>query len=480
MIKLGRRGIAFKISLVTGGLLIVCTVFMFTVFYFMLPNFYHQYKINSLNAALDRLIDDSAELTLQEAKPELNDFTQKHNVWVGIQDEYNRYVYFPSVFNQESESEYGDTTAVPMRRIDITAPIDNTYPVNRPIVFQDGSYNLNVIASLQPINEASQAILLFAPYMIVLVLIISALGAIAYSRFITRPLISLNQVARKMASLEFDAAGDIRSEDELGELSRNLNRLSRNLQETMSQLKDTNAQLSVEIRKERELEEKRREFIATISHELKTPITAVMGQIEGMIHKIGVYKDRDKYLHRSYTVMQEMEKLVHELLELSKLEAAESSRRRENVDLSEVVKFCLHQLEYARVEKKIDTVIDIEEGVQIRADAKLLSKALMNVIQNAIQYVEPGGKVQVRLEQIEHYIRLYVLNSGEPIPEEQLQRIFDPFHRVEKSRNRHTGGSGLGLYIVKKVLEAHAATYSVSNTNQGVSFVISFPREDCR
>jgi len=478
MSRLGRRGIAFKTSLVTGGLLIACTALIFCLFYFMLPSFYHQYKVKTLNEALDRLIDNSATLSLQDAKPALNAFTQEHNVWLGIRDKDMRYYYVPSVF-PDSIVESGDLA--PARRIDITKPINDTYEVDRPISFLNGRYTLVGYATLQPINEASRAILLFAPYMIVLVLLISAGGAIAYSRFITRPLISINQSAKQMANLEFDRPIDIRSEDEIGELSRSLNRLSRNLQATMSELREANDQLSDDIRKERELEEKRREFIATISHELKTPITAVMGQLEGMIHRIGAYKDRDKYLLRSYTIMQDMERLVHELLELSKLEARESGDLHwEKVDLSQVVRMVLRQLEYASGAKRIDTVFDIADDISIWADPKLIRKAISNVIQNAIQYADTGGRVRVRLTQTASSAELQVVNTGEPIPADQLQRIFEPFYRIEQSRSRNTGGSGLGLYIVKQVLEAHGADYSVDNTSEGVAFVLAFRREDPR
>lgn len=482
MSRFGRRGVTFKMSLITGGLLVLCTVLVFGVFYYWLPSFYHQYKINTLNRALDQLARDSAALTLQEAKPRLDAFTQDYNVWMGVQDQEGRYVYFPSIYTDMkhiylSDSE-SDTVVAPSKRIDLNEPIDNMYTVSQPISFRDGNYSITANATLQPINEASRAILLFAPYLIVIVLLISVTGSVVYSRYITRPLLHINQVARRMANLDFERVSEIQSEDEIGELSHSLNLLSRNLQKTMKDLKQTNVQLSVEIHKERELEEKRKAFIATISHELKTPITAVMGQIEGMIHRIGTYVDRDKYLQRSYAIMQDMEKLVQELLHLSKMEAADFRPQRDSVDLSTIVRDCLKQLEYASGERQITVVHDIADGACIHADRKLLRKAFGNVIQNAIQYADHGGKIAVMLEQTPESVILRVLNSGEPIPEEELQFIFQPFHRVEKSRSRNTGGSGLGLHIVKQIVDLHGAACSISNTNKGVLFTIRFPREE--
>lgn len=146
---------------------------------------------------------------------------------------------------------------------------------------QAGDYKLSVYSPVQPIDEASQVILMFLPYMSIVILGIAMIGAAIYSKLLSKPLIHLNQVASKMAQLDFTLPSTIRSKDELGELSSNLNILAGNLQTSMSELKQANEKLRDDIQKEREQEQKRREFVATISHELKTPITAVSGQLEG-------------------------------------------------------------------------------------------------------------------------------------------------------------------------------------------------------
>ncbi|RAV14846.1 sensor histidine kinase [Paenibacillus contaminans] len=476
------KGITRKIFLITSGLLVVCTVIIFTVFYYLLPSFYRQYKVNTLNTALEQLIRESAPRTLQQSQHALNAFTRDYNVWMGIKDAGERLVFVPSPYNEgevEGEldlSESKQEQSMPLKKINIK-PIDNMYQAEKTISFLDGRYTLVLMATLQPINEASEAILLFAPYVIVLVLLISVTGAILYSKMITKPLLRINRVAKKMANLEFDADCSVHSQDEIGELSRSLNRLSHNLERTMAELKQANEQLTGEIQKERELEEKRKQFIATVSHELKTPITAVMGQIEGMIHQIGAYKDRDKYLRRSYAVMQDMEKLVKELLDISKLENSGFEPQWKQVDLSCLVKECLQQLEYASTVKHIAMSSDIAEPITIRADRSLLRKAVMNVILNAIQYSKLGEGVGVRLFGRDGAHLLEVLNTGAHIEENQLEELFQPFHRLEKSRSRSTGGSGLGLYIVREIMDIHNFDYSIRNTEQGVLFTIVFPGE---
>lgn len=480
MNKRGRKGITFKLTLITSALLIACTFLILALFYFLLPQFYQQYKINSLNAALDHLIEDARQVTLEEAKPALDAFTDTYNVWLGVQDDNENLVYIPSTYVDnlvlpEAESEDLVTIA---KRVEIKDSL-KLYSIERAIAFQDGSYNLLASASMQPINEASQVIFLFMPYVAAMVLLISITGAVVYSRFVAKPLIRINRTAKQMVDLNFTSACDVRSDDEIGELSRSLNRLSENLQETMSGLREANEQLSVEIEKERGLEEKRKQFIATISHELKTPITAVMGQIEGMMYQIGAYKDRDKYLSRSFAVMQDMEKLVQELLDISRLENADFEPNwTSRVDLTTVIQDSIRRLEYECGKKQVFIVQELAHSVLIRADRNLIQKALTNIIQNAIQYSAGGEKVIVRLEQHELSNVFQVLNTGVFIQEDQLPELFQPFHRIEKSRNRHTGGSGLGLYIVKQILEVHSAKYSIVNTDRGVLFTVIFPREE--
>ena len=180
----------------------------------------------------------------------------------------------------------------------------------------------------------------------IFVLLISMVGAFLYTDLITQPLLKINQVAKRMAKLDFSQRLENRSDDEIGELSQSLNELSQNLKQTMSELQQANAKLKDDIQREREQEAKRREWMATISHELKSPITAVMGQLEGMIHQIGVYKDRDKYLRRSYSIIKNMEQLVKEILEVSKLESDAFRPLKKTVSLSSMIKSVIKRLEF--------------------------------------------------------------------------------------------------------------------------------------
>ncbi|MFD0711788.1 sensor histidine kinase [Paenibacillus sp. GCM10027626] len=497
MSRIRRKGITYKIFIITNALLIASTFLIFVIFYYFLPTFYHQYKVNTLNKALDQLISETEQMSLLEAKKDLDNFTLQQNVSLAVVNESKRIVYLPSIIDVVPLSSIvtGDEDlkfdVVPFSSI-VTGDEDLKFAINidkikqtaevysseRQISLQEGTYTLLMLATLQPINEASQAMLQFAPYVLVLILLISIMGAAIYSRLISRPLLNVNRVAERMANLDFTRTSTIDSDDEIGELSRSLNRLSCNLQESMTDLRQANQQLSIEIDKVRELEGKRSAFIATVSHELKTPITAVSGQIEGMIHNIGAYKDRDKYLQRSYVIMKDMEKLVHELLNIFKLESAGFEPQLELVNISNLVQNSMRRLEYASNAKSMVVETNIVDSLWVRADRNLIEKAITNVIQNAIQYSTSGERVAIRLESVRDHVVFQVLNTGASIPDNQLSEIFEPFHRIEKSRNRNTGGSGLGLYIVKQILDLHHIEYSITNTKKGVLFQMKFQRED--
>nr|WP_277991705.1 HAMP domain-containing sensor histidine kinase [Clostridium botulinum] len=273
-----------------------------------------------------------------------------------------------------------------------------------------------------------------------------------------------------MAKLDFTKKCTVKGEDEIGELSQSLNDLSDNLRISMEELQRANEQLLDDILKEREIEKKRREFIATISHELKTPITILKGQIEGMLSNIGIYKDRDKYLKRNLEVLNDMEYMVKETLEISKLESQGFKPKKEQVSLSKIVEECIYNTSFISKRKNIFIDKNIKEDLFVCGDSKLLKKVVNNIITNAINHSPENEKVYASLYEERDEIILKIENTGIYIEENELKEIFKPFYRIEKSRNRKSGGSGLGLYIVKMILDAHNGKYSISNSEKGVEF----------
>ncbi|MCG7409294.1 HAMP domain-containing histidine kinase [Paenibacillus sp. ACRRX] len=467
-----RRGITFKIFIVTTILLVVSALILYLTLYFLLPPYYYHNKKAKLEAGVHTLVSQIEASKWDKAKDILKEFEHQYNASVMVQSEKNQIIFPNVVFLKDTDNaKITGSTMPPVVR-------DDTFNKMMPVSFVGDRerYRLMVTASLQPVDEAATVILTFLPYMVIVILLLSFVGAYVYSRLIARPLLGLNVMAKKMAMLDFSTDFDFKSNDEIGELASSLNKLSRNLQRSMEELHLANSQLTDDIKKKEEQEIQRREFVAMISHELKTPITAVSGQLEAMIHNIGPYRNRDKYLLQSHQITQEMEKLVHEILDISSLESQEFRPQIRTLNATLLLTNIIENYQYFCDTKKIKLVSDIAENVTLQADERLLSKAVSNVLSNAVKYTPKGEVVSVHLFKTLDGIQLDVMNSGTHIEANELPHLFKPFYRLEKSRSRTTGGSGLGLYIVQKVLEAHHAQYKLTNEANGVKFSMSFPR----
>lgn len=335
----------------------------------------------------------------------------------------------------------------------------------------DKIYHMIVHFPISPENEAEDSIVLFFPFAIIAIIVIAFTISSFYAILISKPLIKINKVAKKMAKLDFDNVIEINGEDEIGELSNSLNLMNKNLKESFKKLEKMNSQLTEEIEMERKLEKERREFVATISHELKSPITIINGQLEGMIYNIGKYKDRDKYLKESYEVTQKMSELVQEILHLSERENGEFKYNFTNVNISKVTNSVIRELKYFIDEKNLELKTYIDEDVFVNSDEKLIKKAITNIVKNAITHSPLKEKIIIKLTDSE----LSVENTGITIPKDQLGEIFNAFYRVDKSRNRKTGGTGLGLYIVRTILDKHEnIQYTIESSENSVLFKMKF------
>ena len=335
----------------------------------------------------------------------------------------------------------------------------------------DKIYHMIVHFPISPENEAEDSIVLFFPFAIIAIIVIAFTISSFYAILISKPLIKINKVAKKMAKLDFDNVIEINGEDEIGELSNSLNLMNKNLKESFKKLEKMNSQLTEEIEMERKLEKERREFVATISHELKSPITIINGQLEGMIYNIGKYKDRDKYLKESYEVTQKMSELVQEILHLIERENGEFKYNFTNVNISKVTNSVIRELKYFIDEKNLELKTYIDEDVFVNSDEKLIKKAITNTVKNAITHSPLKEKIIIKLTDSE----LSVENTGITIPKDQLGEIFNAFYRVDKSRNRKTGGTGLGLYIVRTILDKHEnIQYTIESSENSVLFKMKF------
>ncbi|MCP8617090.1 two-component system histidine kinase PnpS [Salirhabdus salicampi] len=227
------------------------------------------------------------------------------------------------------------------------------------------------------------------------------------------------------------------------------------------------------------LEEMRKDFVANVSHELKTPITSIKGFAETLLE--GAHKDPntlEQFLSIIYKESRRLQLLIHDLLELSKLEKDEFHLIKEEVRPARLVEDILQLVEHIYQEKQVSLETNLDKDATFMGDAPRIKQLLLNIISNAIQYTPKYGKVYINVQQLDNNIEISVKDTGIGIPSEDIPRIFERFYRVDKARSRNSGGTGLGLAIVKHIVEAHDGEIEVeSKVDEGTTFIIRFEKK---
>ena len=333
------------------------------------------------------------------------------------------------------------------------------------------------IIAITPLSEVNDVLGTMNSYYLIVFMVAFLLViviSLIYSKFITRPLVEMSNVAKKISECDFQYKYDVKSEDEIGVLGNSLNLISDNLEKSLSELQEANKKLNEEMSIKKIQEDKRKELIANISHELKTPITIIQGSINGV--KSGMYTE-DMY----EDILEEtnkMNELVKEMLEISKLESPTFVLKKEAFDLTSVFLKEKDKLKSIIKEKNLNIVFnDYDESIAF-GDEKRINQVVTNLLTNAIKYTPDGEKIDVTIElnkDEDRYV-FTIENFGITLTEEEIEKIWDPFYRKEKSRNKKFGGTGLGLSIVKRILEIHNSEFGVERTSNSVRFYFTIQK----
>ncbi|MGL5330723.1 MAG: ATP-binding protein [Peptostreptococcaceae bacterium] len=330
------------------------------------------------------------------------------------------------------------------------------------------------IIAITPLSEVNEVIGTMNDYYFIVFFIVSILVIIIsfiYSKIMSKPLIEMSNIATKISQRDFKYKYKVNSEDEIGVLGSSLNLISENLEKSLNDLEDTNIKLKSEIKNQKIQEGKRKELIANISHELKTPITIIQGSIncvkQGM-DNVNIYED----------ILEETEKmneLVKEMLEISKLESPTFKLSNTPFDLCSVFLKEYDKMKSIINEKELSLSYEIEDEAVVFGDEKRINQVVSNLLTNAIKYTPKGKSINVSIKESikeDEYV-FCIENFGVSLSTDEMDKIWDAFYRTEKSRNKKFGGSGLGLSIVKRILEMHKSNYGVESTNDSVKFYFS-------
>lgn len=288
----------------------------------------------------------------------------------------------------------------------------------------------------------------------------------------TNPITQMTKTAQSIANLNFDRKVKVDTDDEIGELGESINRMSAQLEAYISELKDANEKLAEDIANKDKIDEMRKGFIASVSHELKTPLSLIMGYAEAL-NLDGLSEEaKTEYIDTIIDETNKMNRLVMKLLKISQLESGFEDITLKKTSLFEVLTPIMKSFEILFEEKGVDVSIDIHSP-EVLADKDALRTILENYMQNALQHVSGEKRIEIYTQKRpEGKIAIIVHNTGPHIPKDEIDRIWDSFYKVDKARTRAYGGQGLGLHIVKMQAGAMHAGYGCENVEGGVNFYV--------
>lgn len=435
--------------------LTVCCIIVYGIIFALLPKQFDIRLYDEMQQSVSQLSDKLGKGTYYDAQNDIEDFCRINNASVILSGEGETRTFGEINTENESESVIGST---------ITAFVWFTD--------KETEYTLTVYYLSRSASVVTTVMLKLLPAVAAGILLLSALSAFICSRVIVSPIKKLSESSKRMTEPYADWECETHRSDEIGVLSDSLNTMASRLRQTMDELKAANEHLKEDIKRSKLLEQQRRDFFIAVSHELKTPLTVLKGRLENMIIGCGDYKDHDKYLPLAYDSAEEIEKLIMEIITITKTENTDISSSLCEVSLTDTIEETVRSIEPLAKEKNIVIHQQISRDTVLTVDKDLWSKALSNIIGNAVRHSPEGEQVFIALETVDDKQALVVTNTGASIPEEDMPHLFTPFYRADRSRSRATGGSGLGLYIVKTILELHDMSCSIKNTENGVAFYV--------
>ena len=329
------------------------------------------------------------------------------------------------------------------------------------------------ISAIKDSLRVSNQVLIFVGIISVL---ISAVIASVVSRHFSNPILELNGIAKKMTDLDFSQKYIPRNnDDELDELGKRMNILSEKLEQTITELRDNNDELERDIKEKSKIEEMRTQFISDVSHELKTPIALIQGYAEGLIENVNNDDESRKfYAEVILDEADKMDKLVKQLLELMKLEYGKREFNNNKFDIVSLIREDIRKSDVMIKEQNIEISFENKEPIYVFADDFYIEQVVTNYLTNAIKYstaIDGRRAIVIGVDELPNrMVRVSVYNTGKNFTDEEMKAIWGRFYKVDSSRNRESGGTGIGLSFVKAVMNNYKNNYGVKNKTNGVEF----------
>ncbi len=332
-------------------------------------------------------------------------------------------------------------------------------------------YYIAIDSSIESLQTAANIATRFLAYAGIIITAIASILLFWYGKRFTKPIEEMSKIAVRMADLDFEAKVTHLPKDEIGQLGTCMNQLSDQLEQSISELKSANKALQKDIDHKIQIDEMRKEFLSHVSHELKTPIALIQGYAEGLVDNVNEDPEsREFYCDVIMDEAKKMNELVQKLMALNELEFGTTQLEVKCFNITELLHNLIESYQIKVQQKKVSLECMQEAPVFVWGDEFMIEDVLNNYISNAFHHVYEGGKIRIWMERKDSQIRVWVYNDGDLIPEEDLDKIWVKFYKVDKARTREYGGSGVGLSIVSAIMEAHGNDYGVLNKEHGVAF----------
>ena len=469
---------------------VIIVAFLILINNFVLETFYLYSKQNSLMLVYDKInnyynnpnSDVDIELELEKIAIQYNfDILIKTDKNISVYSSNKDFLStintinsVTNVFQKNNNSIIYEKDGVTIRK---TADTKNGLTF---IFFQGNLNNGYQLYRRMPIASIHESVQISNRFLYLIggvTIIIGGIVGSFISRRFTKPILELNEIANKMSKLDFSKKYRVTdANDEINNLGRNINTMSDTLEKTINQLRNTNIELEKDIEEKSKIDEMRKSFISDVSHELKTPIALIQGYAEGLAENVNSDEESRKfYTEVILDEANKMDKLVKQLLELMKLEYGKREFNNSEFDIMELTSEVIRKYKVMLEENNIQLEFDKDISVPVVADEFYIEQVLTNYITNAIKNVkEVNGKKIIKIDsQVDiesNKVRIKVFNTGNNIDAETMNRIWNRFYKGDASRNREDGGSGIGLSLVKAIMNNYNNQYGVVNKEDGVEF----------
>ena len=478
-----------KLFLTLCIIVISIVLFLIVVNSFVLESYYQFIKSNTLKSVYEEINSYyNGNLKVENMSEELDKIAISNNFDIIIKDNNDVVVYLSNKdflsnirqiidfwgINRKQEYkviEESDNieimnirdTETRINYILLTGKLDNGY----------STYIRLPISSIQEsVNISNRFLYLIAS----IVIIVGGIAIIFISKQFSDPISEINAIAKKMANLDFSHKYVVKDDDEINELGESINVMSEKLEKTINQLRKSNIELEKDIEKKSKIDEMRKSFISDVSHELKTPIALIQGYSEGLLENVNTDEESRKfYAEVILDESNKMDKLVKQLLELTKLEYEKREFNNRTFNIVELEKEIVRSSQVMIEEKNTKVEFDTEDKINVYADDFYISQIITNYLTNAIKHVkEVDGENYIKITNTiipeREKVRITVFNTGNKIAEENLSRVWNRFFKADEARNREDGGSGIGLSIVRAIMNNYGTDYGVENKENGVEF----------